>query len=83
MNYHELHQIAIDNEYEVMDMAKFHPRAWKLLKKRKPFLVVANDEPYYLTVYQMIKEHELEIGRWTDEDERLYLSEIECIGKRE
>jgi hypothetical protein len=61
----------------------FHPRAMKLIAKKKKFLVVACDEPYYLMVYQLIKEHELKINRWTDEDEQLYLSEVERIEKDE
>lgn len=44
-------------------------RAGKLLKKGKFFLVVAEDEPYFKQVYQMIRNREIEIGRWTEEDE--------------
>lgn len=47
-------------------------RAGKLLKKGKFFLVVAEDEPYFKQVYQMIREREIEIGRWTEEDEEQF-----------
>ena len=50
----------------------FHPRAYKLLEKNKPFLVVAEDEPYYLDVYNMIRSSELENGTWTNGDEIKY-----------
>lgn len=57
---------------QIRQWREFHPRAVKLLQRRKPFLVVANDEPYYAKVYAMIREHEIEIGRWSDIDERKY-----------
>ncbi len=81
MNYHELHQMAIDNEYEVMEMAKFHPRAWKLMKKRKNFLVVACDEPYFVEVYKMIRQCERENRRWTFEDERDFIASLDKSGQ--
>ena len=49
-----------------------YPRAFKLMDKGKYFVVVAFDEPYFLKVYAMIREQELEIGRWTEEDEKVY-----------
>jgi hypothetical protein len=50
----------------------FHPRAAKLIHKRKNFVLVAEDEPYFMDVYTLIKLHELYKGTWTVEDERLY-----------
>lgn len=51
---------------------EFHPRAAKLMIKRKQFIVIANDEPYYLVAYLMIRENEKARGTWNDEDERVY-----------
>ncbi len=56
------------------EMLKFHPRAAKLMGKKKEFLVVAHDEPYYLQVYDLIRDHEMDTGRWTVEDERAWLA---------
>lgn len=50
----------------------FHPRATKLMGKRKPFLVVACDEPYYHQVYDLIRDHEMLKGTWTQEDQWHY-----------
>jgi hypothetical protein len=50
----------------------FHPRAAKLMKKKKPFIVVAHDEPYFIDVYAKIRLHELARTRWTNEDEEAY-----------
>jgi hypothetical protein len=50
----------------------FHPRAVKLLRKRKPFLVVANDEPYYRQVYDLIRDNEMLRGEWTTSDQWRY-----------
>jgi hypothetical protein len=47
-------------------------RAGKLLRKQKPFIVIAHDEPYYLDVYATIREHEQAKGTWTEECERQY-----------
>lgn len=58
------------------DMENFHPRAVKLMRKHKPFVVVAYDEPYYKTVYDMIRVHEIEMGRWTKQDEAIYLKAV-------
>lgn len=50
----------------------FHPRAMKLISKRKSFLVVANDEPYYRQVYDLIRDHEMLAGTWTTSDQWHY-----------
>ena len=50
----------------------FHPRAAKLMRKKKNFLVVACDETYFPVVYEMIRYSELHKGRWTKEDQELY-----------
>jgi hypothetical protein len=50
----------------------FHPRATKLMGKRKPFLVVACDEPYFRQVYDLIRDHEMQKGTWTHEDQWHY-----------
>ena len=47
-------------------------RAGKLLKKGKFFLVVADDEPYFIEVFEMIRDQEIEIGRWTEEDQEIF-----------
>ena len=47
-------------------------RAGELLRKNKFFLVVAHDEPYFMNVYAKIRHREIDIGRWSDEDEELY-----------
>lgn len=47
-------------------------RAGKLLQKGTYFVVVAEDEPYYTHVYDLIRKHERHHGRWTDEDEAIY-----------
>jgi hypothetical protein len=57
---------------EIRRLVDFHPRAMKLMTKQKSFLVVANDEPYYWEVYNMIRDHEMEKGTWVGEDERAY-----------
>jgi len=52
-------------------------RAGKLLLKGKAFIVVAIDEPYYLSVYKKIRKYEKKRGTWTEMDE------IEFIEKRQ
>lgn len=47
-------------------------RAGKLLKKGKPFIVIADDETYFTTVYKTIREMETANGRWTEECERCF-----------
>ena len=49
-----------------------YPRVFKLMDKGKYFVVVAFDEPYFLSVYSMIREQEIKIGRWNEEDEKVY-----------
>jgi len=48
-------------------------RAGKLLRKHKPFIVVACDELYYPAVYDLIRRHERQSGRWTEGDEEIFL----------
>lgn len=53
-------------------LRELYPRAFKLMDKGKYFVVVAFDEPYFMKVYAMIREQEIKIGRWTEEDEKVY-----------
>lgn len=60
-------------EAALEEAQKFHPRAMKLIGKRKNFVVVAEDEDYYANVYLTIRIHEKAAGRWTDEDEQKFM----------
>ena len=55
------------------DALDAHPRAAKLISSGKFFLVVAIDEPYFVDVYELIRENENRKGTWTDEDEDRFL----------
>lgn len=57
----------------------FHPRVAKLVSKKKPFVVVANDEPYYEFVYSLIREAEKQAGRWTEQDESIFLQALGLV----
>jgi len=63
-------------------LVRTHPRAAKLIRNGKFFLVVAIDEPYFADVYRLIRENENRKGTWTDEDEDRFLNatrkEIGC-----
>ena len=71
------HHEGIENIYA--EFEGFHPRAMKLLHKKKNFLVTAEDEPYFMEVYSIIRYHELQKKTWSDDDERRYL---EAAGRR-
>jgi hypothetical protein len=58
-------------------MNNFHPRAMKLMRKRKNFIVIAEDEPYFRGAYDMIRSHEATLGKWTAGDEIEYHFSIE------
>ena len=77
----QLHREIETLHKQLQSAREFHPRAMKLIEKQKPFLVVACDEPYYQYVYAGIRQHEIEIGRWTQGDELIYRSEIDRLGK--
>ena len=49
-------------------------RAGELLIEKKPFIVVANDEPYFGVVYEMIRNNERIKGTWTPECEDTFLA---------
>lgn len=57
---------------EIQEFEKFHPRAIKLFRKKKNFLVISEDEQYYTLTYAMIRAHEFAFGTWTEEDEKAY-----------
>jgi len=62
-----------DDELEYYrEAGRFHPRALKLMRKRKNFVVVAVDEPYFGAVYWMIRGHEMAKGTWTPDDEKVF-----------
>lgn len=72
----EMAQAEKVKRLEAEEALKFHPRAAKLMRKRKNFVVVAVDEPYFIDVYRTIRAHEQQAGRWTDDDERQYLATV-------
>ena len=53
------------------DALAFHQRAAKLMHKRKPFLVITIDDPYFMDAYKLIQTCEVLKGTWTDEDQAL------------
>ena len=59
---------------EIASFEAFHPRAVKLLRKQKNFIVIAEDEPYFAEAYSLIRKNEMSKGTWTEEDERIYQS---------
>ena len=59
---------------EIANFEAFHPRAVKLMRKRKNFLVVAEDEPYFMQVYRLIRKNEKANDTWSGEDEHIYQS---------
>jgi hypothetical protein len=63
---------AKDTKRIILEATRFHPRAWKLMVEKKPFLVVASTESYYKEVYATIRDHELGKGTWSDQDEMIY-----------
>ncbi len=74
--YVEIPPELIDRIEQLEQVEKFHPRAAKLAHKRKQFIVIAVDEPYFRQAFDLIRTRELEIGRWTDEDELRYQEAI-------
>jgi hypothetical protein len=52
-------------------LQQLHPRAMKLMRKKKNFIVIAEDEPYFVRAYGLLREHEIKKGTWTREDEQL------------
>jgi len=72
-------QKAISLQEELDNLEKFHPRAMKLMRKQKNFIVIAYDEPYFEMAYHEIKFAELLKGTWTDEDERIYQESISGV----
>ena len=63
---------ALDEIKRIQDIQNRYPRAFKLMDKGKYFVVVAFDEPYFPKVYSMIRNQEKLIGRWNEEDEKMY-----------
>jgi hypothetical protein len=58
-------------------LTEINPRAMKLLRAKKPLLVVSETESYYLVVYNMIRNNEKMAGTWTEEDESRYQAAVE------
>ena len=50
-----------------------YPLAYKLIAKKKSFIVVAIDEPYYKDVYEMIRDEEIKQDDWSDQDEEIFI----------
>lgn len=62
---------------ESYEFEKFHPRAVKLLRKRKTFIVIAVDEPYFIKAFDMIRQYEKRKGTWTKDDDFAFMRDYE------
>jgi hypothetical protein len=65
-------QKALQLQEELNEIEKFHPRAVKLIRKRRNFLVVSEYEPYFMKAYELIRDHEWKMGTWSDDDQRAF-----------
>lgn len=68
-------------EENIGEAIKTNPRAWKLMKKKKDFVVVASDELYYMEVYGLIRFWEIDKGRWSSEDAACYSEHLKKYGE--
>lgn len=58
------------------DKPSINARALKLMDEHKDFIVISEDEPYYLEVYDRIREIETLKGSWSATDEREYQAAV-------
>lgn len=70
--YDELRKKLNDLQLELDRAADFHPRAMKLIRKRRNFVVVAENEPYFMAVYDLIRAFEKAKSTWFYGDEEVY-----------
>ena len=60
------------DEMTEKELRELYPRAFKLMDKKKYFILVACDEPYFMEVYSLIRDNEIKKERWDAEDEKVY-----------
>lgn len=53
-------------------------RLSRVIASGRPFLVVTETDPYYMEVWMMIRKTERKQGTWSEEDEELYVAELEA-----
>lgn len=58
------------------DALEFNQLVEKLSLKKKPFIVVAIDEPYFKEVYNAIRNEEKRKNSWNQEDEIAYIKAL-------
>jgi hypothetical protein len=56
--------------------------ARKLIREGKKFVVVSEDEPFYMQVYRMIRSFEQKIGIWSQGDENKFKEAVNKYEKR-
>ena len=66
-----------DEQDELGHYLEKYPRAMKLMRKDKNFIVIADDEPYYARVYEMIRHYEKHKRTWTEEDELVFREAVD------
>lgn len=58
------------------DALEFNPLAEKMSLKKKQFIVVAIDEPYFKEVYDIIRKEERRKDTWNFDDEMAYVEAL-------
>lgn len=61
----------------------FNSRVESLARRNIKFIVVAEDEPYYIHVYQLIREQAIKRGKWTSEDESRFDTSVLKVSRRD
>lgn len=68
----------------VYELIKQYYRAWKLMLEGKNFLVISENEEYFMNVYYVIKSFEERKKTWTAEDEeKMQKSKLKWLGERQ
>jgi len=65
-------QELIEENQLLSRLLHFNKRVFDLASTKTPFVVVAQDEPYFREVYNLIRSHEQSLGRWDAKDEELF-----------
>lgn len=61
---------------DLLELLQFNPRVKRLCSKGIQFVVVAEDEPYYIAVYQLIREQARKKGTWSHYDEDCFKAAV-------
>ena len=69
-------EVDLNDAKAALAALDLHP-CRKLLDEKRDFIMITQDEPYYIDAYRLVRQNEMRRGGWTPEDEKTFRAAVD------